>query len=137
MPTTYRSDLGILVSRWTRQPLTVELRPVYDELADVALHHRARYWLQDIRHRVFNDPDITRWLLDFFFADMARRLKGRLHVAYLASPTLLEAIRQAPAFAPPETYDNQPFIIAFFNSEGEAHAWLTQQGSQEATGAQP
>lgn len=132
MPTTYRPDLDILVSRWTQQPPPAQLRPVYDELAILAQQQQARYWLQDIRHRAFNDPEITRWLLEFFFADMAARLKGRLHVAYLASPALLTAIQQAPGFAPTETYHGQPFIVAFFNAEGAAFDWLAQEQRREA-----
>lgn len=120
MPTAYRADLSILVSRWTHHPLPVQLRPVYDELG-------ARYWLQDIRHRVFNDPETTRWLLDIYFPMMAQQLGGRLHVAYLASPALLDAITRSPGFLPAEAYYGQPFVISFFNAEGEAYAWLTQE----------
>ena len=127
MPTTYRPELDVLVSRWTQQPPPEQLRPVYAELAEVALQHGARYWLQDIRHRAFNDPEVTQWLLNTYFLDMAHRLRGRLHVAYLASPALHEAIRQAPGFAAVGTYEHQPFVVHFFNEEGAAFTWLTQE----------
>ena len=132
MPTTFRPDLGILVSRWTQQPPPAQLRPVYDELTELALHHQARYWLQDIRHRAYNDPEITRWLLDTYFLDMATRLGGRLHVAYLASPVLLDAIRSSPGFVPIEAYQHQPFAVNFFNAEGTAYDWLMQERRAEA-----
>ncbi len=127
MPTTFRPDLGILVSRWTQQPPPAQLRPVYDELTELALRYKARYWLQDIRHRAYNDPEITRWLLDTYFLDMAARLGGRLHVAYLASPVLLDAIQAAPNFLPVEAYQHKPFTVNFFNAEGTAYDWLTQE----------
>lgn len=127
MPTTFRPDLGILVSRWTQQPPPAQLRPVYDELAMLALQYQARYWLQDIRHRAYNDPETTRWLLETYFFGMATRLGGRLHVAYLASPALLDTIRSSPAFVATEAYQHQSFTINFFNAEGSAYDWLMQE----------
>ena len=127
MPTTYRPDLGILVSRWTHQPPSVQLRPVYEELAQLGLQHQVRFWLQDIRHRTFNDPEVTRWLLDTYFAAMADRLGGRLHVAYLASPALLNAIIHSPDFLPAAAYKSQPFVISFFTAEGDAFGWLVAE----------
>lgn len=128
MPTTFRSDLGVLVSRWTQQPSSAQLlRPIYDELATIALRHQAHYWLQDIRHRDLNDPEITRWLLATYFPDLAARLGQRLCVAYLANPALLGAITSAPSFVRPDAYRGSPFTIAFFSAEGDAYAWLTQE----------
>ncbi len=135
MPTAFRPDLGILVSRWTRQPLSATLlAPIYEELAIIAGQHQACYWLQDIRHRESNDPDITRWLLATYFPAVASQLGGRLHVAYLANPTLLEAITSAPNFALPAAYRDSPYVVAFFSAEGEAYAWLTQARAQDAAG---
>lgn len=133
MPTTYRPDLGILVSRWTQQPPPAQLRPIYDELTALALEHKARFWLQDIRHRASNDPEITRWLLDTYFLEMAGRLGGRLHIAYLASPVLLDAIRAAPDFVSVGAYQYKPFAINFFNAEGAAYDWLTQERRADLT----
>lgn len=127
MPTTFREDLGVLVSRWTRQPPASELRAVYAELTDVALHYQARYWLQDIRHRDYNHPETTRWLLSTYFLEMARQLGGRLHIAYLAGPVLLDSIVNSPNFVPADAYHGSPFTIAFFNAEGTAYDWLAQQ----------
>ena len=127
MPTTFRTDLQVLVSRWTGQPPPAYLRGVYLELSDIALRYQARYWLQDIRHRSFNDPDTTRWLLETYFLDMAHQLRGRLHVAYLANPALLDAIVSGPNFVPADAYHGRPFTTAFFNSEGAAYDWLAQE----------
>lgn len=127
MPTTYRPDLGILVSRWTHQPAPEQLRPVYDELTQVAMRYEARYWLQDIRHRTFNDQETTRWLLQTYFPAMAGRLGGRLHVAYLASPGLLATITSSPGFIPADAYRENSFVVNFFQAEGDAHAWLAQE----------
>jgi hypothetical protein len=132
MPTAYRPDLGILVSRWTHQPPPAQLRPVYAELSQVAVDYHARYWLQDIRHRTFNDPEITRWLLTTYFPEIAGRLGGRLHIAYLASPALLASITHSPDFIPASAYENRPFVIDFFSSEGTACSWLSQQRLAEA-----
>lgn len=131
MPTTFRPDLGVLVSRWSQQPPPAQLRPVYDELANVATEYRARYWLQDIRHRAYNDPATTRWLFDIYFQRMAAQLQGRLHVAYLANPALLHSILTSPSYLPAESYDNRPFVVSFFNSEGDAYDWLAQQRAKE------
>ena len=131
MPTTFRADLEVLVSRWTGQPPPPQLRPVYVELTNVALHYGARYWLQDIRHRAFNDPETTSWLLSTYFLDMARQLGGRLHVAYLANPTLLDAIINTSDFVPADAYHGSPFTIAFFNAEGAAYEWLAQERRQD------
>ena len=131
MPTTFRAELQVLVSRWPGQPPPPQLRPIYTELTAVALHYQARYWLQDIRHRAFNDPETTRWLLETYFLDMARRLRGRLRVAYLASPVLLEVIVNGPGFVPADSYHGSPFTIAFFDSEGAAIDWLAQERRQE------
>ena len=108
------------------------LRPIYDELAALAVHHQARYWLQDIRHRDSNDPDITRWLLATYFPDVAARLGGRLHVAYLVSPALLSAVIASPGFVPPEAYRDSPYMIASFSAEGDAYSWLAQEQLREA-----
>lgn len=135
MPTTFRPDLGMLVSRWTRQPLSAApLQPIYEDLATIAEQHQARYWLQDVRHREFNDPDITRWLLTTYFPAVAERLGGRLHVAYLANPALLQAIITSPGFARPEAYHVSPYVVAFFSAEGEAFGWLTQERMRDAAG---
>lgn len=40
LPTFFRPDLGLLVSRWTRQPLSAALLPpIYEELATIAGQH--------------------------------------------------------------------------------------------------
>ncbi|GAB2944674.1 hypothetical protein GCM10027048_06960 [Hymenobacter coalescens] len=120
----YRPDLGLLVSRWGYQPDPAELPPIYEQLTEQALACGCRFWLQDIRRRTLNDPAITRWLLADYFPLMAQRLGGRLAVAYLTGPALLEAIVTGPGYLPPSGYDQQPFVVAFFGDEGEAIRWL-------------
>lgn len=131
MPTLYRADLDILVSRWTMQPPVERLPPVYDFLAEQALAAGCRFWLQDIRRRDFNDPATTRWLLSEYFPQMAERLGGRLHVAYLATPSLRQQIVEAVGFRPSSAYVAQPFVLDFTSDEGEAMAWLQQERRQE------
>lgn len=65
---------------------------------------------------------------------MAGQLGGRLHVAYLANPALLQAITSSPGFALPAAYRDSPYVVAFFSAEGEAFAWLTQARAQNAAG---
>lgn len=120
----YRSDLHILVGRWAYQPEPHELPAVYKEVQDLALEHNCRFWLQDIRRRTLNDPATTRWLLQDFFPGMARRLGGRLYVAYLVGPALHEAIVSQPGYISAEAYDDQPFAVSFFGDEGAAMQWL-------------
>ena len=126
---TNRPDLGIFVGRWGYQPAPYELPPVYKQVEEAALKVHNRFWLQDIRRRTLNDPQTTTWLLNDFFPDMARRLGGRLYVAYLVGPTLHQSILNQPNFVPAEAYDNKPFVISFFGDEGAAIKWLrAQQG---------
>jgi len=120
----YRPDLNVLVGRWGYQPDPQELPPVYKQVQELAEEHGCRFWLQDIRRRSLNDPDTTRWLLQSFFPNMARRLSGRLYVAYLVGPTLHKSIVNQPGYISAEAYDGQPFAISFFGDEGAAMQWL-------------
>ncbi|MBJ6107950.1 hypothetical protein JAO73_02925 [Hymenobacter sp. BT523] len=124
---TYRDDLDILVGRWGYQPDPRELPAVYQQMTDAALDNRARFWLQDIRRRTLNDPSTTEWLLTKFFPDMARRLDGRLYVAYLVGPALHDAIVNQPGYVSAEAYDDKPYAISFFGDEGAAIRWLQIQ----------
>lgn len=123
----HRPDLDILVGRWTQQPAADLLPLLYQQLAETAVEHGALYWLQDIRRRQFNDPATTTWLLTTYFPATARRLGGRLHIAYLASPTLLNHILTSPGYLPPAAYAAEPFSVAFFSDEGPAIQWLSHQ----------
>ncbi|UOQ54005.1 hypothetical protein [Hymenobacter cellulosivorans] len=128
----HRPDLNIFVGRWGYQPEVEQLPAVYEELRRQGLEAGCRYWLQDIRRRSFNDPAITQWLLTDFFPAIGHQLGGQLCVAYLASPTLKEAIMAGPSFRKPEFYDQQPFVVAFFGDEGEAINWLHERQRREA-----
>ncbi|UOQ73287.1 hypothetical protein [Hymenobacter cellulosilyticus] len=123
----YRPDLNIFVGRWGYQPEIEQLPAVYEELRRLGEESGCRFWLQDIRRRSFNDPATTQWLLTDFFPAIGRRLGGQLCVAYLASPTLKEAIMAGPSFRSPEFYDQEPFVVAFFGDEGEAISWLHER----------
>lgn len=125
----HRPDLDVLVGRWGYQPEPHELPALYQQVEATALQERSRYWLQDIRRRTLNDPRTTDWLLNSFFPDMARRLGGRLFVAYLVGPTLHQSIVSQPDFVSAEAYDSKPFVVSFFGDEGTAMQWLqAQQG---------
>ena len=124
---THRPDLDILVGRWAYQPVSQELPAVYQHVEAVALQENCRFWLQDIRRRTLNDPHTTQWLLHDFFPRMARRLGGRLFVAYLVGPALHETIVQQPNYVSAEAYDDKPFAIDFFGDEGAAIRWLQIQ----------
>ncbi|GAB3587494.1 hypothetical protein [Hymenobacter daeguensis] len=128
----YRADLDILVSRWAYQPAPPELPAVYEQMCETALRENARFWLQDIRRRTLNDPATTEWLLKQYFPDMARRLGGRLYVAYLLSPTLHESIVNRHDYVPAEAYNDKPFATSFFNDEGAAIRWLQIQQTDKA-----
>ena len=124
---SHRADLDVLVGRWGHQPHPRELPAVYQQMTDLALHENARFWLQDIRRRTLNDPETTRWLFSTYFPTMARRLGGRLYVAYLVGPALHESIISQADFVPAEAYDDKPFAISFFGDEGAAIRWLQIQ----------
>ena len=122
---TSRPDLGILVGRWRQQSAQPSaLRRSYQQLADQALATGCRFWLQDLRRRVSPDQDTKRWLLDEYYPAVARRLGGRLFVAYLFSPAMHRQIVEAPDYAPPEAYNNAPYALDFFGDEGAAIHWL-------------
>jgi hypothetical protein len=123
----YRSDLDILVGRWGYQPVPQELPAVYQQVRALAVQENSRFWLQDIRRRTLNDPQITQWLLEKFFPEMAQRLGGRLYVAYLVGPALHEAIVGRPDYVPAEAYHHKPFAISFFGDERAAIQWLQIQ----------
>lgn len=123
---SHRPDLDLLVGRWSYQPEPTELPATYAQLSRAALACNSRRWLQDIRRRTLNDAQTTSWLLGTYFPGMARQLGGRLHVAYLTSPSLMQVILSSPGFLAPDAYANQPFGVAFFTDEGEAMNWLRQ-----------
>ncbi|UOG74886.1 hypothetical protein MTX78_22570 [Hymenobacter tibetensis] len=129
LPTAHRADLDILVGRWSCQPEPDQLPGAYAHLTREAVASGCRFWLQDIRSRTLNDPHTTQWLLTQYFPQMASQLGGRLSVAYLTSPTLMELLVNAPGFRTPDAYATEPFVIAFFGTEGEALTWLEQQRS--------
>lgn len=125
-----RPDLGILIGRWGYQPDPAELPAAYDALTETMRRTPCCFWLQDIRRRRLNDPATTQWLLTDYFPDMARRLGGRLCVAYLVGPALHRTIVEAPGFVALSAYDGQPFAVGFFGDEGAAIEWLqAQQGA--------
>lgn len=113
---TYRANLGILVGRWGYQPDPAGLPAAYEQLATGTRAANSRFWLQDIRRRTLNDPATTAWLLAVYFFDMARCLGPRLCAAYLTSPDLHQAIREAPGFV--GAYEDRSFAVAFFGDEG-------------------
>ncbi len=127
LQTAYRPDLGIFVGRWGYQPPAELLPLAYEQLTADSSSSGCRFWLQDIRRRTLNDPNITRWLLTEYFPQRARELGGRLYVAYLTSPALMNTIMQGPSFLPPSAYINEPFVVAFFSEEGQSIQWLREQ----------
>lgn len=126
-----RADLGVFLSRWAYQPQVEELPAAYELITNAALTEGSRFWLQDIRRRTLNDPATTGWLLTEYFPDMARRLGGRLYVAYLASPALHQHILAYPGYVPASGYDGKPFVVDFFGDEGAAVQWLQEWQARE------
>ena len=122
---TLRPDLDVLFGRWHYQPEhPAELRPCYQQLADLAQSTGCRFWLQDLRRRATPDQETKRWLVEEYYPAVARSLGQRLFVAYLFSPEMHRQIVEAPDYAPPEAYQNTPFALDFFGSEGAAIQWL-------------
>jgi hypothetical protein len=122
---TPRPDLGVLLGRWRHQPAEPgELRPCYEQLADLALATNCRFWLQDLRRRVSPDQATKRWLLEQYYPSVAQRFGQRLFVAYLFSPSMYRQILEAPDYAPPEAYNDAPYALDFFGEEGAAIHWL-------------
>ncbi|SNR51069.1 hypothetical protein [Hymenobacter mucosus] len=126
--TTYRPDLHVLVSRWNYQPDASQLPPAYEFLTQDALAHDCRFWLQDIRRRTLNEPEVVQWMLESYFPSIATHLGGRLMVAYLANPSLLQTI-QGSSYPSDSSYSTEAFDVQFFTDEAAAMQWL-----QESTG---
>jgi hypothetical protein len=126
-----RADLGVFLGRWSYQPTLEELPAAYEAITTAALAGNCRFWLQDIRRRTLNDPHTTDWLLTEYFPDMARRLGGRLYIAYLVSPALHQHILTYPGYLPASGYDGQPFVVAFFGDDGAAVQWLQAEQARE------
>ena len=122
---TLRPDLDVLLGRWRYEPAQpAELRPCYQQLADLAVATGCRFWLQDLRRRATPDQLTKRWLLEDYYPTVASRLGQRLYVAYLFSPAMHRQIVEAPDYAPPQAYAYSPYALNFFGSEGEAIQWL-------------
>jgi len=122
---TPRPDLDVLLGRWHYQPgQPAELRPCYQQLADLALRTGCRFWLQDLRRRASPDQETKRWLLDEYYPSVAQRFGKRLFVAYLFSPEMHRQIVEAPDYAPAEAYLDKTYLLDFFGTEGAAIQWL-------------
>ena len=123
----YRADLDILVGRWGYQPDPRELPAVYQQLTDVALENRAGSGCRTFAAAPSTTPPPRTGCSASTFPDMARRLGGRLFVAYLVGPALHEAIISQPDYVSAEAYDDKPYAISFFGDEGAAIRWLQIQ----------
>ena len=122
---TLRPDLDVLLGRWHYQPThPAELRPCYQQLADLSFSTGCRFWLQDLRRRASPDQETKRWLLDEYYPGIAQRFGKRLFVAYLFSPEMHRQIVEAPDYAPAEDYLDKTYLLDFFGDEGAAIQWL-------------
>ncbi|RZK47900.1 MAG: hypothetical protein EOO59_17235 [Hymenobacter sp.] len=124
----YLADQHLLIGRWLRPVLLVELQSHYQELLAAAVaHEHCRHWLLDVRRRRINDPEAVRWFGQEFSPQLPQALGSPVVVAYFAmvgqdvastDPALWENIRQGSLTGAQYCY---------FDQESTAMTWLAQQ----------
>ncbi|MCC3155645.1 hypothetical protein LJ737_00240 [Hymenobacter sp. 15J16-1T3B] len=124
---SFRTDLGLLFSRWLRSATDAEVRQGYEAALAVATPHAARYWLLDMRRRGPASAAATRWVIDAFLPRLAGYFPPRLYLAYLLSPSHLGDFVPLTQPSVPGTYE-----VALFSDEAAALHWLERCRHAEA-----
>lgn len=121
----YRDLDDVVVSRWLRPMPSGEMfKASYYALLQIAVQHRCRHWLLDIRRRQSHCDEQTRWVLeDFCTLAAAAFAPGQFYAAFLVAPPQLtyytDIVMPTAAAA-----TNRCFQVVAFEHEGTAVAWL-------------
>ncbi|UPL49068.1 hypothetical protein [Hymenobacter sublimis] len=120
---SYRSDLRLLIMRWTRAATSAEHRAGYQAALELARQHQAAHWLIDLRSRGLAEPADLQWVLEDFRAQMRSALPGvTRRLAYLTTPFHADILRpRLIEFAQTGQDDAQ---VEVFTEEMPAQQWL-------------
>ncbi|RAK64170.1 hypothetical protein [Hymenobacter edaphi] len=124
---SFRTDLGLLFSRWLRSTSDAEVRLGYEAALAVAAPYGARYWLLDMRRRGPASLAATRWVIETFLPRLAEYFPQRVYLAYLLSPSHLTDFVPAGRPALLNCYE-----VALFSDEAAALHWLEHCRHAEA-----
>ncbi|NVO86590.1 hypothetical protein [Hymenobacter terrestris] len=84
---SYRSDLRLLIMRWTRVATPAEHRAGYQEALRVAQPVQAGRWLIDLRSRGLADLIDLLWILHDFRLELQAALPATVRrIAYFTTP---------------------------------------------------
>lgn len=119
---SYRSDLRLLIMRWTRVATSAEHRAGYQEALRVAQPVQAGRWLIDLRSRGLADPTDLLWILQDFRAELQTALPATVRrIAYFTTPYHAELL--ASRLQELNTAPNA-LEIRVFVEETPAYNWL-------------
>lgn len=119
----FRSDLNILICRFTQPIPSSFLRQEYENSLEVSREYNARYWLFDLRRRGPISAEDESWILDYFFPQAENLTRTHQYFAYLVTPSHYLHIKSMISV---ENLANfTPLThIAIFDSENKALDWL-------------
>ncbi|UPL48414.1 hypothetical protein [Hymenobacter sublimis] len=125
----HRPDLRLLTLRWLRDATLPEVQIGCQAALELAQQQGAAHWLVDVRRRVAVQAENSAWMADTFLpAAATTMLPAQLLVAYLISPTRLEAIKLEPAAKHAAIIRSQdpaqPYRLRVFLNEVDAIQWL-------------
>ncbi|NVO30668.1 hypothetical protein [Hymenobacter lapidiphilus] len=121
---SYRSDLRLLIMRWTRVATSTEHRSGYQEALRVAQPVQAGRWLIDLRSRGLADPADLVWILHDFRVELQAALPAAVRrIAYFTTPYHAELL--IPRLQELNTVAAAELEIRVFVEEASAYSWLT------------
>ncbi|GGG30179.1 hypothetical protein [Hymenobacter glacieicola] len=125
----HRPDLQLLTLRWLRDATLPEVQVGCQAALELARQQGTTHWLVDVRRRVAVQAENSAWMIDTFLPAAATALEpSLLLVAYLISPTRLEAINLEPAAKNAAIIRSQdpaqPYRLRVFLNEADAIQWL-------------
>ncbi|MBT2556979.1 hypothetical protein J7E24_04225 [Hymenobacter sp. ISL-91] len=121
---SYRSDLRLLIMRWTRVATSAEHRAGYREALRLAKPVQAGRWLIDLRSRGLADSTDLLWILHDFRAELQTALPAAVRrIAYFTTPYHAELL--IPRLQELNTVAAADLEIRVFVEEASAYSWLT------------
>lgn len=120
---SYRSDLKLLIMRWTRVATSAEHRAGYAAALALARQQQAGHWLIDLRSRGLAELPDLHWVLEEFWAEMRSALPhASRRLAYLTTPFHADTLR--PRLAEFVMTGEATAQVRVFTEEMPAQQWL-------------
>ncbi|MDJ0364760.1 hypothetical protein QMK33_06320 [Hymenobacter sp. H14-R3] len=136
-PTTYspesftiehRPEQHLLIGRWLRPVPLQELQTHYEAMLEAALaHNSCWHWLLDVRRRPYRDAAAAQWFGEVYAPRLPQVLGQPVVIAYFAMVSQDVASEDDTLRNNMAQGSLQGSRYCYFNQEGEALAWLTQQ----------